>query len=73
MPSRDVAAALPEWLQPFVVRDVTDDPAYLNQNLAHEAERSAAPAPQAETPPGESGGQAPVEDVPSPTPSPDTV
>jgi CYTH domain-containing protein len=73
LPSRDVAAALPEWLQPFVVRDVTDDPAYLSQNLAHAAERSAAPVPEAETPPGESGAPAPLEDAPPPIPSPDTV
>jgi CHAD domain-containing protein/CYTH domain-containing protein len=34
LPSEDLTAAIPEWLQPFVVREVTDDPAYSNHNLA---------------------------------------
>ena len=34
LPSEDVVPALPDWLAPWVERDVTDDPAYLNSTLA---------------------------------------
>lgn len=34
LPSVDTAVPLPEWLAPYVVRDVTDDPTYLNLRLA---------------------------------------
>ena len=40
MPARAGEPPLPDWLRPLVVREVTDDPAYLNENLA-----LAAPAP----------------------------
>ncbi len=34
LPAPDLVPALPEWLASAVVREVTDDPAYLNLNLA---------------------------------------
>jgi adenylate cyclase len=34
LPSSDTEVAVPEWLAPFVVREVTDEPAYVNINLA---------------------------------------
>jgi CYTH domain-containing protein/CHAD domain-containing protein len=34
LPSTDVEPAMPGWLAPFVERDVTHDPAFLNANLA---------------------------------------
>jgi CHAD domain-containing protein/CYTH domain-containing protein len=34
LPSEDLVPALPDWLAPWVERDVTDDPAYLNSTLA---------------------------------------
>ena len=34
LPSADVQPVPPDWLQSYVVRDVTDEPAYLNFNLA---------------------------------------
>jgi CYTH domain-containing protein len=34
LPSEDVMPELPDWLAPWVERDVTDDPAYLNSTLA---------------------------------------
>lgn len=34
LPDRDTRAELPEWLAGAVVREVTDDPAYVNLNLA---------------------------------------
>ena len=37
--------ALPDWLRPLVVREVTDDPAYLNENLAVARAEPPAPAP----------------------------
>jgi CHAD domain-containing protein/CYTH domain-containing protein len=43
LPARTTAVALPDWLQPLVVRDVTDDPAFLNENLA--SSPAAAPSP----------------------------
>jgi CHAD domain-containing protein/CYTH domain-containing protein len=34
LPARAGDPELPEWLRPLVVREVTDDPAFLNENLA---------------------------------------
>lgn len=34
LPSEDARPELPEWLAPYVVREVTGDPEYLNVNLA---------------------------------------
>jgi CHAD domain-containing protein/CYTH domain-containing protein len=34
LPGADVQPVPPDWLQPYVVRDVTDEPAYVNYNLA---------------------------------------
>ncbi len=34
LPARASEVPLPDWLRPLVVRDITDDPAYLNENLA---------------------------------------
>jgi CYTH domain-containing protein len=34
LPSPDAAAPLPEWLAPRVLREVTDDPAYRNYEIA---------------------------------------
>jgi CHAD domain-containing protein/CYTH domain-containing protein len=34
LPPRATDVDLPDWLRPLVVRDVTDDPAFLNENLA---------------------------------------
>jgi CHAD domain-containing protein/CYTH domain-containing protein len=34
LPTIDTEAPLPEWLAPYVEREVTDDPAYVNANLA---------------------------------------
>jgi CYTH domain-containing protein len=45
LPARTSAVALPDWLEPLVVREVTDDPAFLNENLA--AASAATPAPEA--------------------------
>lgn len=39
LPAADTPISLPDWLAPHVVREVTDDPAYLNFNLS----RPAAP------------------------------
>lgn len=35
LPSADAIPSIPEWLAKYVVREVTDDPAYVNYNLAH--------------------------------------
>jgi CHAD domain-containing protein/CYTH domain-containing protein len=40
LPAHVAEVAVPEWLGPFVLREVTGDPAYLNENLA-----VATPAP----------------------------
>jgi CHAD domain-containing protein/CYTH domain-containing protein len=74
LPARDVAASIPEWLRPYVVREVTDDPAYLNYNFAlaqapaeaptGEPDSEASPPPSAEAPPGGSEQEA------SPPPAP---
>jgi CHAD domain-containing protein/CYTH domain-containing protein len=55
LPARASRVALPDWLEPLVVRDVTDDPAFLNENLAA---RTGAP-PSAE------GSGAPRLDAPA--------
>lgn len=34
LPSAGTGVSVPEWLAPFVVREVTDEPEYLNVNLA---------------------------------------
>jgi CHAD domain-containing protein/CYTH domain-containing protein len=34
LPAADVVPELPDWLCPYVVREVTDEPEYLNVNLA---------------------------------------
>jgi CHAD domain-containing protein/CYTH domain-containing protein len=34
LPSSDTEVAVPDWLVPFVVREVTDEPEYVNINLA---------------------------------------
>lgn len=34
LPSEDTEVEIPDWLAPYVVREVTDDPSYLNLNLA---------------------------------------
>jgi CHAD domain-containing protein/CYTH domain-containing protein len=34
LPSADHEAEPPEWLEPYIVREVTDEPEYLNVNLA---------------------------------------
>ena len=34
LPAVDTPVEFPDWLAPYVVREVTDDPAYLNSNLA---------------------------------------
>ena len=34
LPSADHEARLPDWLAPYIVREVTDEPEYLNVNLA---------------------------------------
>lgn len=34
LPTADTEVAFPDWLAPYVEREVTDDPAYLNMNLA---------------------------------------
>jgi CYTH domain-containing protein len=40
LPHPEIRPPLPTWLAPYVIRDVTGDPAYLNVNLA----RASAPA-----------------------------
>jgi len=34
LPSEDTEIAVPEWLAPYIVREVTDESAYVNANLA---------------------------------------
>ena len=48
LPARATEVPLPEWLRPLVVREVTDDPAYLNESLASTAgtPRSGLAAPE---------------------------
>jgi CYTH domain-containing protein len=35
LPSEGVVPVPPDWLQPYIVSEVTEDPAYLNITLAH--------------------------------------
>ncbi len=58
LPARATDVPLPDWLRPLVVRDVTDDPAYLNENLAatpgalpSAGVGASAPAPEQGEPP----------------------
>lgn len=53
LPARATDVALPDWLRPLVVREVTDDPAFLNENLA--ATPAAPAVVQAEVAPPEAG------------------
>jgi adenylate cyclase len=55
LPAGDVEAEVPDWLRPFVVREVTEDPSYQNQNLA--VASAPSPAPRAEPEPGTSPGE----------------
>jgi len=34
VPSVDTKVVIPEWIKPFIVRDVTNEPEFLNVNLA---------------------------------------
>ncbi|GLC27882.1 hypothetical protein rosag_43950 [Roseisolibacter agri] len=34
LPTADTVVEVPQWLAPYLVREVTDDPAYVNANLA---------------------------------------
>jgi CHAD domain-containing protein/CYTH domain-containing protein len=43
LPAATTAVALPEWLRPFVERDVTEDPAYKNETIAATPGRPPAP------------------------------
>lgn len=43
LPSVDAEAPLPAWLLPYVVRDVTEDPAYRNYQLALRLGRGEGP------------------------------
>lgn len=44
LPSSETLVTLPDWLAPYLVRDVTGDPAYVNANLARDRSRGAAHA-----------------------------
>jgi CHAD domain-containing protein/CYTH domain-containing protein len=46
LPAGTAEVTVPEWLRPYVLRDVTGDPAYLNENLA-----AAPPGPGEQTSP----------------------
>ncbi len=43
LPARETEVELPDWLRPLALRDVTEDPAFRNENLAA-APRAASPA-----------------------------
>lgn len=34
VPSEDTQVVIPEWIKPYIVRDVTNEPEFLNVNLA---------------------------------------
>jgi len=36
LPSSDTLVTLPDWLAPYLMRDVTGDAAYVNANLARD-------------------------------------
>ncbi len=44
LPSSDTLVTLPDWLAPYLVRDVTGDAAYVNANLARNRSRPATHA-----------------------------
>ena len=69
LPARMTELDLPDWLQPLVVREVTDDPGYLNENLAAAALREQEQHPETVPLPfaGETGGAQPPE-PPAPAP-----
>ena len=69
LPAEDVEAALPDWLRSFVVREVTEDPAYQNQTLALQPRPPPEPGP-AEPASGESGAPEPAADAPAPPTGP---
>jgi CYTH domain-containing protein len=62
LPATTTEVPLPDWLRPFVARDVTEDPAYLNETLA------ATPARPPASPAAPATSAEPAE--PGPTPSP---
>lgn len=45
MESADEEVCIPAWLQPFVVREVTDDPAFVNLSLARSGPAATTVAP----------------------------
>jgi CYTH domain-containing protein len=60
LPTADAEVTVPAWLAPYVVREVTDESAYVNANLAQpEADEPAAP----EQPRARSQAAAPVRTV----------
>ena len=62
LPAGTAGVALPEWLRPLVQREVTDDPAFRNENLA-----AAHPPPgHHEEPPSHDGGAGDVSSSPPP-------
>jgi CYTH domain-containing protein len=68
LPARETELELPEWLRPLALRDVTDDPAFRNENLAAvptatvsapvqaDSARDASPADPGEPPPAPAPG-----------------
>ncbi|MDF1503892.1 hypothetical protein, partial [Roseisolibacter sp. H3M3-2] len=50
LPTADAAVVVPAWLAPYVVREVTDDPAYVNANLAQPEADDDTSGPPAEGP-----------------------
>jgi CHAD domain-containing protein/CYTH domain-containing protein len=50
LPTVDTEVSLPHWLAPYVVREVTDDAAYVNANLAQPEVDEPAPAAAAAPP-----------------------
>ncbi len=68
LPARSTELELPEWLRPLALRDVTDDPAFRNENLAAaphadmgapveaDSARAAPPAGSGEPPPAPAPG-----------------
>jgi CYTH domain-containing protein len=45
LPAADAAVTVPAWLAPYVVREVTDEAAYVNANLAQPEPDEPAPPP----------------------------
>jgi CHAD domain-containing protein/CYTH domain-containing protein len=50
LPARATEVAIPDWLGPLVVRDVTDDPAFRNESLASSLAEQGAPRAKAKVP-----------------------